>query len=215
MLRNRAEAGERLAKLLTKYQQANSIILGLIPGGVEVGYHAAKKLDVNYSILLTARLNYPHNPEAAFGALAEDGSRYIADIAQKDLVDETIEDIVNDQMKEIIRLKDELRNGKPLPDLKGKKVILINDGIVTAASLQAAIKLCQNQEAEEIVVAAPVADKNIVTLIESLVNDVIVLESYRNCKSIPAGYQEYSELSEQDLKHFWERWNMEHHGNID
>lgn len=215
MFQNRGDAGEKLANKLTNYKNSNALILGLLTGGVEVAYHMAKVLNIDFSVLFTRRLCYPGNPEAAFGAIAEDGSLYLAEFAKKDLVQSTIDKVITDQMKEITGLKEKLRDGRQFPDLNQKSVILVSDGIVTAVSLQAAIAFCRRQNAKEIIVASPVADKDITLQLQSMVDDVVVLEIYRRFQSVQHGYHEYPDIAIEDLKHILDRWDTEHFSNTD
>ncbi|HKJ44717.1 MAG TPA: hypothetical protein VJ991_02725 [Balneolales bacterium] len=210
MFKNRKNAGHELGKSLEQYKTLNPLVLALPPGGVIVGYHTAKYLDADFDILLSNKLVYPNNPEAAFGAVTEDGSIYLAEFAKKDLVQETIDKIVANSMKEIDRLKAYLRDNKPLPDLTNRIVILVNDGIVTASVLQASIIACQKHEAQKVIVAAPVADKDIINQLRSMVDDITVLETYKRCRSIAQGYDDYPNLTDQDLKRIIDLWNDEH-----
>ena len=81
MFKNRKDAGEKLAKALEKYRAENPLILAIPRGGVEVGLQVAKKLDSDFSLIIARKLPFPDNPEAGFGAIAEDGSTFILENA--------------------------------------------------------------------------------------------------------------------------------------
>ena len=157
MFKNRKDAGEKLAKSLEKYKAENPLILAIPRGGVEVGLQVARKLKVDFSLIIARKLPFPDNPEAGFGAIAEDGSTFIFENAYYWLSGENIEKIKQQQIAEIDRRIKTLRGGNSLPDMKGRTVILIDDGIAMGSTMRAAIELCKNRATRKIVVAVPVA----------------------------------------------------------
>jgi predicted phosphoribosyltransferase len=161
MFKNRKDAGEKLARALEKYRAENPLILAVPRGGVEVGLQVAKKLDADFSLIIARKLPFPDNPEAGFGAIAEDGSTFILEDAYYWLSGDTIERIKKEQVAEIRRRVKTLRGGNPLPEINGRTVILIDDGIAMGSTMMAAIELCKNREARRIVVAVPVAGREV------------------------------------------------------
>ena len=157
IFRNREDAGRRLGKALEKYRDKKVLVLGIPRGGVEVAYHVAKFLHADLSILVARKLPYPDNPEAGFGALAEDGSAVLSEDARFALSDDEVRRIVREQEEEIQRRIRVLRKGKPLPEIAGRTVILIDDGLAMGSTMKAAIALCRKRKAGKIVVAVPVA----------------------------------------------------------
>ncbi|MBA4055508.1 MAG: phosphoribosyltransferase, partial [Marivirga sp.] len=125
MFKNRKDAAEKLALALAKYRNTNSLVVGIPKGGVETAFYVADYLNAEMSVVVTRKLGYPSNPEAAFGAIAEDGSLYISKIAIHDITQEEINQILKDQKKEITRRVNKLRSGEPLPDMNGRTVILV------------------------------------------------------------------------------------------
>src|SRR3990172_6973568 len=103
MFADRKDAGIRLAKALEKYKGTGALVLAIPRGGVEVAYEVAKHLNAELSILVARKLPYPHNPEAGFGAIAEDGSSFIFDHAYRWLSKEDINKVVDEQKQEIER----------------------------------------------------------------------------------------------------------------
>ena len=158
--KNRQDAGERLAELLKqKYQGSNPLILAVPRGGVEVAYYVAKQLHAELSLVVSKKLPFPGQPEYGFGAVAEDYSVYISPFGEKSLAPEAINQIIEEQITEIKRRIEKYRSGKPLPDMKGRTVIIVDDGIATGVTLVPVIKLCQKKEAGRIVLAAPVSGR--------------------------------------------------------
>lgn len=154
MFTDRKDAALELAKALGKYKDKNAVVLGIPRGGAETAYYVALHLHAELSLLVSRKLGHPANPEYAFGAIAEDGSIYLSPYARQELSEETINTVVEEQKKEIERRIKILRKGKPLPELKGRTVILVDDGIATGATIFAAIEMCKKRNAGKIIIAA-------------------------------------------------------------
>lgn len=176
MFIDRKDAGVKLAKALDRYKDKDVLVLAIPRGGVEVAYEVAKYLDAEFSLLISRKLPIPYNPEAGFGAIAEDGSTYIVSDAKRWLSKEEIEKIKKDQINEIKRRINILRQGNPLPKIKDRTVILIDDGLAMGSTMRAAIELCKNEKARRIIVAVPVAGKDVKDEIGKSVDEIIVLE---------------------------------------
>ena len=118
---------------------------------------------------------FPDNPEAGFGALPRTST--VIENAGYWLAGETFERIKKEQIAEIERRINALRGGKPLPDIAGRTVILVDDGIAMGSTMRAAIELCRNKKAKKIVVAVPVAGKEIADVIAKEADEIVVLET--------------------------------------
>ena len=209
MFKDRKDAAENLAKSLKKYSHEDVLVLGIPRGGVETAYYVAKKLKSEMSVVITRKLGFPGNPEAAFGAVAEDGSIYISE-AGKGLSQQTINSVLEQQKHEISRRVQKFRNGKPLPEMKGRTVIITDDGIATGATIFATIELCKKRKAAKIVVAAPVGGSEMEDILNSWVDDVVILEKPLFYRSVSQGYLDFQNLSDEDTVAFLNRWEKEH-----
>jgi predicted phosphoribosyltransferase len=116
---------------------------------VEVAYEVAKSLRADLSILVSRKLPYPHNPEAGFGAVAEDGSVFVFEESKKWLSTEAIQRSMEEQKEEIKRRIIVLRGGSQLPEINGRLVILVDDGIAMGSTMRAGIMLCRNRGAKK------------------------------------------------------------------
>ncbi len=199
MFKNRKDAGEKLAVVLEKYRAENPLILAIPRGGVEVGLQVAKKLETDFSLIIARKLPFPDNPEAGFGALAEDGSTFIFENAYYWLSGETIERIKKEQIAEIRRRINALREGEPLPEIKGRTVILIDDGIAMGSTIRAAIELCKNGNAGKIVVAAPVAGREVAEEIGKRVDELVVLEIPAYFRAVAQAYENWYDVSDEEV----------------
>jgi len=209
MFDDRRDAGEQLARALADYKGKSVIVLAIPRGGVEVGYQVARALDAGFSLVIVRKLPFPDNPEAGFGAIAEDGSASIIKWAAYGLSRDTIERVVKFQQEEIRRRIQVLRRGDSLPGLTGRTVILADDGIAMGSTMRAAIKLCENQGASRIVVAVPVAGERVAREIGALVDEIVVLEKPPFFRAVAQVYRNWYDVSDREVLRIMEAWRGE------
>jgi predicted phosphoribosyltransferase len=203
MFKNRKDAALQLARALEAYKDVGAVVLGIPRGGAETGYHVAKALHAKFSLLIARKLGHPGNPEYAMGAIAEDGSRYLNPQVSPQPSEETINAVAAEQQREIERRITFLRDGKPLPPLKDRIVILVDDGIATGSTLLAAIACCKHLNAQKIIVAAPVAATATVRQLNDLVDDVVILETPAFFSAVSQVYEFFPQLSDEEARGFW------------
>lgn len=177
MFTDRKDAAVQLARALEKYKEKHVTVLGIPRGGAETAFYVAKYLDADFSLIISRKLGHPYNPEYALGAIAEDGTIYLNRSAEREVSQETIDEAAKMQKKEIERRIKILRKGKPLPSLRNKIVIIADDGIATGATMFAAVKMCNKQRAEKIVVAAPVSGTEVKKELRNEADEVVILET--------------------------------------
>ncbi len=201
MFINRKDAGRQLAEALIEYKGTGVLVLAIPRGGVPVGIEVAKELEADFSLVITRKLPFPYNPEAGFGAIAEDGSNIIMRGASQNLSKAMIETIIRNQQEEIKRRIKVLRGGQPLPDIAGRIVILIDDGIAMGSTMRASIKLCENRGAEQIVVAAPVASPEVAHALEQKesVSDVAILLKPRFFRAVAQVYENWYDVPDHEV----------------
>ncbi len=209
MFKDRKDAGKQLAQALESYQDENVLVLAIPRGGVELGYEVAKALNADFSLIVVRKLPYPDNPEAGFGAVAEDGSTFTFDQSVHTLPDETVERIVQQQREEVERRIEALRKGKPLPEIEGRTVILVDDGIAMGSTMRAAIALCKNQRAGKIIVASPVSSDRVKQEIRQLVDRVVILVTPPFFRAVAQVYQNWYDVSDREVLDIIETWERE------
>jgi putative phosphoribosyl transferase len=209
MFRDRKDAGEKLARALEEYGGRNVLVLAIPRGGVEVGYQVAKYLKADLSILVSRKLPFPDNPEAGFGAIAEDGSVFIYQDAARWLSERIIDEIVRAQKQEIVRRVAVLRKGKPLPDMINRTVILVDDGIAMGSTMRASIMLCKNKGAGKIIVAVPVSGGRVAKEIGEIVDEIVVLEKPRFFRAVAQVYKNWYDVSDREVIEIMEKWQAE------
>ena len=199
MFKDRKDAGRRLGQVLLPYREKNPLVLAIPRGGVEVGYEAARILNADFSLLICRKLPYPDNPESGFGAIAEDGTLYINETAATSLPERVIEQIIEEQSREIERRIATLRKGQPLPDIRERTVILIDDGIAMGSTMHAAVSLCRKRAVKELVVAVPVAGEHAIREFGQIVDDLIVLESPPYFYAVAQVYENWYDVSDEEV----------------
>lgn len=212
MFEDRKDAGKKLAEALEKYKNKGVLVLAIPRGGVEVGYQIAKYLNADFSILISRKLPFPYNPESGFGAIAEDGSTFIFEDAERWLSKQTIAEVVKEQKQEIIRRIAVLRKNKPLPEITDRIVILVDDGIAMGSTMRASIMLCKNKGAGKIIVAVPVSGKDMAKEIEKIVDEIVVLEKPQFFQAVAQVYRNWYDVSDKEVLEIMERWK---HNNAD
>ncbi len=199
MFNDRRDAGERLAKALEKYKDKGALVLAIPRGGVEVGYYVALYLKADFSIVVSRKLPYPDNPEAGFGAVAEDGSLFIFKDALGMLSEDQVSLIIEEQKKEISRRIAVLRNKEPLPEIKNRLVILVDDGIAMGSTMRASISLCRNKGAKKIIVAVPVSGKDAYLELEKTADEVVVLERPEVFQAVAQVYRDWYDVRDTEV----------------
>ncbi|MBP1908455.1 phosphoribosyltransferase [Methanolobus bombayensis] len=196
---DRKDAGKKLAHELERYKDKDVLVLAIPRGGVEVGCEVAKYLHSSFSLLVTRKLPFPDNPESGFGAIAEDGSIFVFSNAALWLSQKQIDKIMEEQTEEIHRRIKTLRKGKNLPDIRGRTVILIDDGLAMGSTMRASIALCKNKDAGRIVVAVPVAGGEVVKDIGQMVDEIVVLESPPDFRAVAQVYLNWYDVSDSEV----------------
>lgn len=213
MFADRKDAGLQLGNALRNYSNQPVIVLGIPRGGAETAYYVARQLRAELSLVIVRKLGHPENPEYAVGAIAEDGTVYYTPAAAMRISQEKLDNIEEEQQREIERRKSTLRRGRPLPDIANRTVILVDDGIATGATIFAAARMCRNKGAAKIIVAAPVASHQTVSELQEVADEVVILETPFHYHAVSQAYDTFYNLTDNDALGFIERWEKERMAN--
>jgi len=203
---DRTDAGIQLGKALLKYKGPDTIVLAIPRGGVEVGYQVAKALDAPLSLIISRKLPLPYNPEAGFGAVAEDGSIWLVPDFRSYLTPDTVEEVIAGQTAEIRRRIGALRAGRELPDIRDMTVILVDDGIAMGSTMRASVQYCRNREADKVIVAAPVTGRDTAEDMEEIADDVIILETPPYFRAVAQVYRKWYDVPDEEVLEIMEKW---------
>jgi predicted phosphoribosyltransferase len=158
MFRDRLEAGAVLARSLERFRGPRAIVLGIPRGGVVVAAEAATLLDTAFDVIVTRKLGAPFSAELAIGAVTANGGRFLDEqmIRQLDVSEAYLEAVTEVQRAEAERQERRFRGDRPLPDVRGATVIVVDDGLATGATMRAAVRSLRRRQPARIVAAAPV-----------------------------------------------------------
>lgn len=198
MFKDRKDAGIQLAEKLRKYLDKEPILFAIPNGGLGVAYQASKLLNLPLQCIVVRKLPFPDNPEAGFGAVAEDGSIYMNEYYSAVLESDMVEEIKDEQKKVIEQKIVKLRNGEQLPAISDRTVILIDDGLAMGSTMRAAIMCCRRKNAREVIVAVPVSSKQVKEEIGSIVDHIIVLETPESFRAVAQIYQYWYDISDEE-----------------
>lgn len=206
IFRNREHAGELLAEPLSQLNlnKKETIILAIPRGGVVVGSVLAKKMDLPLDIIVTRKLGAPGNPELAIGAINSHGGA----IEDKELISKlgiSKEYLASEQLKEreeAKRREEVFRRDKPVLELAGKTVILVDDGVATGSTMKATINSVRDSLPSKIMVAVPVAAIEIAEELRKEVDGLIVLATPSPFQAVGQFYENFPQVSDQEVIRF-------------
>lgn len=196
ILKDRKEAGLLLSEKLKKYQDSNTIILAVPRGGVPVGYEIAKRLNLPLDIVLSKKIGHPFNKEFAIGAVSMDSM----------IIDEH-PDVPKDYVeKEILRQRELLQdkyklymgNREPL-DVKGKNVIIVDDGIATGNTLLACIEMLRKRKPAKIIVAVPVLPIDTVNVFQQKADEFVYLIASKYFRGVGGFYEQFDQVEDDEV----------------
>jgi putative phosphoribosyl transferase len=199
MFLNREDSGEQLGRALQRYAPEHPLVLAIPRGGVQVGHQVALALGAEICPIIACKLGLPHQPEAAFGAIAEDGTRYLEEGFEDYLSSDVVDEMAMILREEIERRVGVYRQGKNLPPLKARTVIVVDDGIATGATIKAVIEMCRHQEVGKLIVAAPIASQSTVAELAKAADDVVVLDMPVQYFAVSQGYVEFENLTDEEV----------------
>ncbi len=201
--KDRTHAGKLLAQRLAEYaNRPDVLVLALPRGGVPVGFAVAQALGVELDVMLVRKLGMPGQEEYAMGAVGAGGVRVIqSGLVESGLVTmEQIEEASRRETAEIVRRDRLYRAGRPPPELAGRCVIVVDDGIATGATLRAAIEVARRSKVARLVVAVPVGAPDSVEAIAPLVDDMICLAEPFQFHAVSQWYRHFDQTSDEEVQ---------------
>ena len=205
IFRDREEAGLLLAERLLTYQADPSTIVVALPrGGVVVGHVISQALRVPLEVFLSRKLGAPDNPEYAIGAVTETGSIYWNQEALRMMggfstAGRYFDETVQAQRDEIRRRQELYRNGRPLPDLQDRTVLLVDDGVATGATFLAAVEALRSLHVRRLVAAIPVGPEETLRKITAVVDSLVVLSVPKQFAAVGNHYVSFPQVSDEEV----------------
>ena len=196
ILKDRKEAGMLLSQKLEKYQHTDTIILAVPRGGVPIGYEIAKNLNLPLDIILSKKIGHPFNKEFAIGAVSLDSTIIdeYPDIP-KEYIEREIKNL-RESMKDKYNLYRDYR--KP-EDIKGKTVIVVDDGIATGNTLLASLAMLRKRHPKKIIVAVPVVPFDTVKIFEQNTDEFVYLMAPKDFRGVGRFYESFDQVSDEEV----------------
>ncbi|HEV8712414.1 MAG TPA: phosphoribosyltransferase [Candidatus Binatia bacterium] len=201
--RNRYEAGRLLAAKLSAYaNRPDVLVLALPRGGVPVAYEVARALGAPLDVFLVRKLGVPGYEELAMGAVATGGVRVLNDQVVDGLriPDYMIDAVAAREQQELARRERLYRGERPPPDVRGRTVILVDDGLATGATMHAAIQALRQQQPARIVVAVPTAAPETCDELRAEVDDVICAITPEPFYAVGLWYEDFSQTTDDEVR---------------
>lgn len=201
--KDRTEAGQRLAEALLAYKDVHPVVLALPRGGVPVAVEVAKALDAPLDLILVRKIGVPRQEELAMGAVV-DGDTPItvcndSVIRAGQISEKQFDAVRNRELAEIERRRQRYLGARARAEIKGRTVIVIDDGVATGATMRAALRALRQRQAKFIVLAVPVGPPDTLAAMHEDADAVLCLEEYPFLGSIGAYYDDFRQISDAEV----------------
>ena len=203
MYADRADAGRALASALAHLRaEPDVIVLGLPRGGVPVAWEVAHALDLPLDVLVVRKLGLPQQPELAMGAIASGGALVVNDEVVRYLGGraDAFEAVRAREQVELERRERDYRGTRPALDVKGRTAVLVDDGLATGATMEAAVLALRSLGAKEIVVAVPVASQEARERIEAVADEVVCLSMPPFFSAVGQWYADFGQTEDAEVR---------------
>ena len=199
---DRAQAGQNLAAELSRYAGRDDVIvLGLPRGGVPVAAEVARALGAPLDVMIVRKLGVPGWEELAMGAIASGGVRVLNDrvVRAEGVTESMIEEVAARELEELRRRETRYRGHRGAPEVAGKTVIVVDDGIATGATLKAAVQALRQQAPARLIVAVPVASADARASLEPMVDAFISLLTPSDFRAVGQWYTNFSQTTDEEV----------------
>ncbi len=201
--RNRSDAGRQLAARLGAYAHSEDVVVLALPrGGVPVAYEVARALEAPLDVFLVRKLGVPGHEELAFGAIASGGVR----VLNREVVEElgisetTIRWVAEREAQELERREREYHKGSDAPELKGRSVVLVDDGLATGSTMRAAVSAVRQKQPARVVVAVPVGSQQACAALLREADEVVCLEAPPEFYAVGMWYEDFTQTSDEEIR---------------
>jgi putative phosphoribosyl transferase len=206
--RDRSDAGKKLATKLSAYKDRDDVLVLALPrGGVPVAFEVAQALDAPLDVFLVRKLGVPGHEELAMGAIATGGVRVLNEevVDYLQIPDRVIDSIAATELKELKRRAVAYRGNRREPEVKGKTVILIDDGLATGSTIRAAAQALRQQQPARIVVAVPVSAPQTCDEYQIGVDEIICAATPEPFWGVGLWYHDFSQTTDEEVRDLLER----------
>jgi len=201
--RDRTEAGQLLAQKLALYANRPDVqVLGLPRGGVPVAYEVAQRLEAPLDVFVVRKLGVPGHEELAMGAIASGGVRVLNDAVVEALriPNNLIDVVAAREQRELERRERAYRGNRPAPDVRGRTVILVDDGIATGSTMYAAISALRQRAVTEIVVGTPTISKTTYHEMQREADELVAVIVPEQFDGVGQWYEDFSQTTDEEVR---------------
>jgi putative phosphoribosyl transferase len=201
--RDRRDAGRRLSARLAAYTgRPDVVVLALPRGGVPVAYEVAQALGALLDVFLVRKLGMPGHEEFAIGAIASGGVLVLNEETLRDygVSRDQVEAVVDAEKRELERRERDYRGDRPFPDLAGRTVILIDDGLATGSTMRAAVAALRQEAPVRVIVAVPTAPPETCDEMRSIVDEMICLITPEPFYAVGLWYEDFSQTADDEVR---------------
>jgi predicted phosphoribosyltransferase len=200
---DRTDAGRQLAAALRRHADDPSVIVLALPrGGVPVGYEVAHELGAPLDVFLVRKLGVPGREELAMGAIASGGVRVVNReiVRELGLTDDDLNEAAAHGWEELRRREEAYRDGRPAPDLRGKTVILVDDGLATGSTMRAAVAAVRRLGPAKVVVAVPVGAADTCREFRAFADEVVCVQTPDPFFAVGGWYHDFSQTTDEEVR---------------
>jgi putative phosphoribosyl transferase len=208
LLRDRIHAGRLLADRLTRYAREPALLVLALPrGGVLVGFPVAEALNAPLDVVIVRKLGVPGQSELAMGAIASGGVCVLSHelIETLGIPSRAVEAVIAREEQELARREALYRGGAPAPQIRGRTIILVDDGIATGATIRAAAALVRRQQPGRLVIAAPVASPSTCAELADQADEIVCLARPEPFFAIGDFYEDFHQVSDEEVRDLLQR----------
>lgn len=207
MFEDRTDAGERLAEELERRDVEADVVLGIPRGALPVARPVADALDADLSVVVARKMGAPGNPELAIGAVASDGSVWRNDalVDRLDVSESYLERQRETEAENAREKAERYREGEGLPDLRGERVVVVDDGVATGATATACLRQVRDAGADRVILAVPVGSPESVRDLETEADEVIALRTPADFRAVGQYYREFGQVTDEEAMEYLDR----------
>jgi putative phosphoribosyl transferase len=200
---DRREAGIELAQVLAHYRRRPDVVVLALPrGGVPVAYEIARALEVPLEVFLVRKLGLPGHPELAMGAIASGGVRILNEdvVGWYKIPSHVIDEVARQEQIELERREREYRDGRPPVDLKGRTVLLVDDGLATGSTMKAAVEAVRARGSSRVVVAVPVGSPSTCRAFIEIADEIVCGRAPQHFMAVGQWYLDFSQTTDAEVR---------------